>query len=93
MMDIIIKRLDRIEELLEGYEKEIFNVEELCKYSGFTKSQIYSLVHKNIIPYFKPNGKCLFFKKSEINSWLLQNKSQTISQINDKAFEYTRKKR
>lgn len=94
MIDIslIIKKLDRIENLLEGYVREILNVEQLSEYTGFKKSQIYKLVHNNLIPYSKPNGKYLFFEKSEIDIWLLQNKKKSISQIHDEALKYMRQK-
>lgn len=87
---LIIEKLDRIEKMLEGYQKEILNVNELVKYTGFKKSQIYSLVHKNLIPFSKPNGKYLFFAKAEIDLWLLQNKTPSIKQITDKASSYRR---
>ncbi|WP_449401362.1 helix-turn-helix domain-containing protein [Chryseobacterium wanjuense] len=45
-------------------QRVFFNVEELADYTGFSKSYIYKLVHSNIIPYSKPNGKTLFFEKS-----------------------------
>ncbi len=91
-INLIINKLDRIEELLHEHVKKVINVEELSRYTGFKKSQIYNLVHKNLIPYSKPNGKYLFFEKSEIDLWLLQNKKKSISQIHDEALKYIRKK-
>ncbi|WP_316928209.1 helix-turn-helix transcriptional regulator [Myroides odoratimimus] len=67
--------------------------EELEKYTGFKKSYIYHLVHYSKIPYSKPNGKYLFFQKSEINEWLMKNKSLSDDQIQEKAHEYILKKK
>ncbi|WP_417886694.1 helix-turn-helix transcriptional regulator [Zunongwangia sp.] len=91
---LILEKLDRLEKLIVGSSKEILTVEDLINYTGYKQSYIYKLVHKNVIPFSKPNGKTLFFEKSEIDTWLLQNKSQSISQIEDKAQDYinTRKK-
>ena len=86
---LILEKLNRLERLIVDSAKEILNVEDLINYTGYKRSYIYKLVHNNIIPYSKPNGKTLFFEKSEIDTWLLQNKSQSISQIEDKANNYT----
>ncbi len=86
---IIIEKLNKLETLLVSSVKQILTVEDLINYTGFSRSYIYKLVHKNIIPYSKPNGKTLFFQKNEIDTFLLQNKSASISQIEQKAFNYT----
>ena len=90
---LILEKLDYLEQLIISNNKEILSVEELEKYTGFKKSYIYHLVHYSKIPYSKPNGKYLFFQKSEIDEWLLKNKSLSDDQIQAKAREYVLKKR
>ncbi|MDM1463886.1 helix-turn-helix transcriptional regulator [Myroides odoratimimus] len=90
---LILEKLDYLEQLIISNNKEILSVEELEKYTGFKKSYIYHLVHFSKIPYSKPNGKYLFFQKSEIDEWLLKNKSLSDDQIQEKAREYVLKKR
>ncbi|MDM1399031.1 helix-turn-helix domain-containing protein [Myroides odoratimimus] len=90
---LILEKLDYLEQLIISNNKEILSVEELEKYTGFKKSYIYHLVHYSKIPYSKPNGKYLFFQKSEIDEWLLKNKSLSDDQIKAKAREYVLKKK
>jgi len=85
---LILEKLNRLEKLIVDSSKEILNVEDLINYTGYKLSYIYKLVHNNTLPFSKPNGKTLFFEKSEIDAWLLQNKSQSISQIENKAHDY-----
>ena len=87
--DVILKKLNQLEILIVSTAKQILTVEDLINYTGFSRSYIYKLVHKSIIPYSKPNGKTLFFQKNEIDEWLLQNKSSSISQLEKKANSYT----
>lgn len=89
----ILEKLNRIERLIVDSTKEILNVEDLINYTGYKRSYIYKLVHNNVIPFSKPNGKTLFFEKSEIDAWLLQNKSQSISQIEQQANDYVNNSR
>lgn len=86
--DLILQKLNKLEKLLIGSSKEILTVEDLINYTGYKRSYVYKLVHRNIIPFSKPNGKTLFFEKTEIDEWLLRNKSQSVSQIEDKAKKY-----
>lgn len=87
--DVILKKLNQLEILIVSTAKQILTVEDLINYTGFSRSYIYKLVHKNVISYYKPNGKTLFFQKNEIDEWLLQNKSFSNSQIEKKAHNYT----
>lgn len=89
---LILEKLNRLEKLIVGSTKEILTVEDLINYTGYKRSYIYKLVHKNILPFSKPNGKTLFFEKSEIDTWLLQNKSQSDSQMEEKAHNYINSK-
>lgn len=74
-------------------QKEMLNVQELSDYIGMSTSSIYKLVYNNIIPFYKPNGKILYFDREEINTWLRQNKSQSISQLEQQALDYSLKNR
>jgi|SRR5690554_1698437 len=95
--NLILERFDRLEELLFKTSEILFknstlkstlNVEDLIDYTGFKRSYIYKLVHLNEIPYYKPQGKMLFFDREEIDQWLRQNKSQSKAQIENKALDY-----
>jgi prophage regulatory protein len=85
----ILQKLNRLETLIIGTSKQIFTVEDVVNYTGFSKSYVYKLVHNNILPYSKPNNRTLFFTKTEIDEWLMKNKSKSISQIEQEAVSYT----
>ena len=70
---LILDRLDRLEKLFIG-QKEILTLDEACDYTGISRSYLYKLTAKGKIPHSKPNGKLLFFEKSKLVDWLLQNK-------------------
>lgn len=70
---LILDRLDRLEKLFIGH-KEILTFDEACDYTGISRSYLYKLTAKGKIPHSKPNGKLLFFEKTQLVEWLLQNK-------------------
>lgn len=90
--ELILEKLDLIEEKLNRLDKkteeqeELMDIETLGKYINYQKSSIYGLVQKNKIPYIK-RGK-LFFEKGEIDKWLISGRKVTIDEIKVKADEY-----
>lgn len=87
-INLIQAQLDKRVETI-SYGKEIMTLDELASYSGFAKGYIYKLTHKKLIPYYKPLGKKIIFKKSEVDSWLLTNRQATEKEIEDLAAAYT----
>lgn len=89
--DRILSKLNRIEKYIIGL-KEILNTDELSDYTGFKKSYIYKLVHHNLIPYSKPNGKKLFFERKKIDIWLLSNSFKSSEEMERNALDFIFKK-
>lgn len=77
----ILDRLDR----LELSHKEVWNYQDLVRYTGFALPTLYCLVSKGEIPHYKPLGGKVFFKRSEIESWLLQNRTASNQELEYKA--------
>lgn len=76
-MESIQEQLNRIEDLLkkqQHLQKEILTLEELSAYLGQSKSSIYKLTSKREIPFYTPGGKMIYFQKSEVDAWILNNK-------------------
>lgn len=77
------KLLERIVDLEKVVykSKTILNFEEACKYIGVSDSLLYKLTAAKEVPHYKPRGKKLYFKREEIDEWLLQNKHDAIGKI------------
>ncbi|MBL7473087.1 helix-turn-helix domain-containing protein [Robertkochia sediminum] len=87
----IIEKLETIERMLEEQnllKKEVLNFSEACLYIGCSQSHLYKLTSKKAIPHFCPRGKRLYFKRSELDLWLLRNPSFTSGDITNQADEY-----
>ncbi len=85
---LILERLDRLEKLLIG-SKEVLTFDEASDYTGISRSYLYKLTASGRIPHSKPNGKMLFFEKSKLVEWLLQNKRKSKKEIEAEAIAYT----
>jgi len=85
---LILERLDRLEKLLIG-SKEVLTFDEASDYTGISRSYLYKLTASGRIPHSKPNGKMLFFEKSKLVEWLLQNNRKSKKEIEAEAIAYT----
>jgi len=74
------ERLSNIETLLLS-QKTVLNFDEVAVYTGLSKSYLYKLSCSGGVPCYKPNGKHIYFNKTEIDSWLLQNRKATNAEI------------
>lgn len=81
------EQLDRIEKLVRLNSKEVLDVEEVALMLNVSKSRIYHLVSSRNIPHYK-QGKKVYFKKSEIEEWKLQDRIPTNAEIDSKASTY-----
>lgn len=94
-MDEILDRLKRLEQLIEEQNligKGVLNFAETAKYLELSHSHLYKLTSAGSIPFYKPNGKKLYFNRQELDNWLLRNRNATAEEIEREASNYIMKK-
>ena len=83
-----LKELEKLNQLLERQNilrKEILTMDEASQYLGISKSNLYKKTSAQKIPHYKPEGKIIYFRREELDSWMLRNRQSTIDEITDKA--------
>lgn len=89
---LIQEKLEKIEKLITEQSitnKPVLNIDETAFYTGISKLYLYKLTSKNEIPHYKPNGKNIFFKKEELDNWLLRNRQATNEELENEAINYS----
>ena len=77
-------KIESIEKLLLT-QKNVLNFSEVKLYTNLSESYLYELTSSGGIPCYKPNGKQLYFKKQEIEDWLLSNRKATNIELDELA--------
>lgn len=72
----------------ETPKKAMLTANETCNYLGIAKSYLYKLTHRKAIPHYKPFGKLIYFKLSEVDEWLERNRISTEEELNEQANKY-----
>lgn len=68
--------------------KDVLDFEETCLYTGFSRGHLYRLTSGRQIPFSRKNRK-LYFKKSELERWMLAERVKTVKEIDSEATTYT----
>lgn len=80
--DKILKTLEDIKRVTLLGVKDVLDVKDVAAITGLSVNRIQHLVNDRAIPCYKPPGRNrLFFKKSEINAWMLQGRQDSITDV------------
>jgi excisionase family DNA binding protein len=83
-MEFIQNEIIEIKELLLALniqQKEFLTVEDATVYLQLSKSCLFKMTSKREVPFYKPGGKKIYFKKSEIDEWITNSKIESIIDI------------
>ena len=78
------KRVEILEDIIDS-AKEVLTVEEAAKFMGMARSTLYKMTCDQSIPFYRPNGKMIFFEKADILSWIRKNRVSSQDEINEEA--------
>ena len=90
-MEIILKKLEKLEALIERQyilSKEILSLEEAAQYLQLSKSCLYKMTSSKEIPYYVPGGKKIYFRRIELDNWILNSKVNSVNEFDDDAESY-----
>ena len=96
--ELILDKLSEIASKLDEQnllQKTVLNFNEACSYLDVSQSHLYKLTSTRQIPHFCPQGKKLYFNRTELDFWLQRNRQSTNEEIeqevNEKLFNSRRK--
>jgi excisionase family DNA binding protein len=95
--ELILDKLSEIANKLDEQnllQKTVLNFNEACTYLDVSQSHLYKLTSTRQIPHFCPQGKKLYFNRTELDVWLQRNRQSTSEEIeqevNEKLFNSRR---
>lgn len=73
---------------LEVNNKTMLTAEEAASYLGISKSYLYKLTMRRCIPFYKPEGKLVYFRRDELEVWLCRNRVATQDELDVQVATY-----
>ena len=80
------KRMDAVEDILDN-AKEVLSVEEAARFMDIARSSLYKMTSDRSIPFYRPNGKMIYFEKADILEWIRKNRVMPVMYDVDKELE------
>lgn len=62
-------------------QKQILTFKEATLYLGLSSSSLYKKTSARTINFFKPNNGKIYFKKSDLDTWVLSNEQKSIENL------------
>jgi excisionase family DNA binding protein len=72
-------------------QKEILSLQEACVYLSISPSYMYKLTSSRKIPHYSPMGKLIYFKRIELDEWVLKKRRSSEEEINLQATSFIKK--
>ena len=87
----IVNSNNNLQQLQVIAQKEILSFREALVYLDVSESFLYKLTSKRAIEFAKPNGGKIYFKKKDLDNWMLQNVSKSERVLEDEIFNHLRR--
>lgn len=88
MEEIILKQLAEIRNFSLLAAKNVLSMDDVVLLTGLSKGYVYKLTCKKEIPYYKPNGKMIYFDRQEVEEWMKQNRVNSVVEAEQQASKY-----
>jgi len=88
--EMILNKLSEIANKLDEQnllQKTVLNFNEACTYLDVSQSHLYKLTSTRQVPHFCPQGKKLYFKRTELDEWLQRNRQLTAEELEQQAID------
>ena len=87
----IMEKLEKIERMFAEQNllhKDMLTFDEACSFLQLSASCLYKMTCKNRISFYRPGGKRIYFKRTELEQWLQQNKRSATFELEARAEDY-----
>ena len=72
-----------INKKMKNLNKTILSFKEAISFMDVSKSFLYKLTSEGKINFFKPNNGKIYFKKEDLENWMLQNEVKSFNVLEE----------
>ena len=74
-------------------QKEFLTVAEAAKFLDLKVGSVYKMTASRTLPHYKPVARKIYFKRQELEEWILSGRISTIEEIQKEADKHCLKNR
>lgn len=86
MEEKILQEIKSLKDQIESLSlstRDILSMDEAMTYLQVSRSYLYKLTSGKLIPHYKPSGKLIYFRKCELDEWILKRRESSISEVSE----------
>lgn len=68
---------------MENNSKQILSFKEAIEFMSVSKSFLYKMTSEGRITFFKPNNGKIYFRKVDLENWMMQNEQKSVEQLSE----------
>lgn len=90
--EVILNALEEIKKYSLLGAKNVLTLDEAALLTGLTRTYLYRLTSQKQIPFYKPNGRKVYFNRAELETWMMRNRFETEEEADSTAIlrEYSK---
>ncbi|RXG16550.1 helix-turn-helix domain-containing protein [Leeuwenhoekiella aestuarii] len=73
---------------IQNEKKEVLTIKDVCHLYDISSSAVYKLTHGKKIPFYKPSGGKVYFKREEVQKYFLSNRVSSQDEIDREASKF-----
>lgn len=89
VVEVVGDKLDSIQAELKAKHgtsaRDVLAFSEACEYLGVKATSLRTKMHKHELPYYKPNGGKVYFRRDDLNKFLLKGRVDSQAEIEQMA--------
>lgn len=78
--DEYMTKLEQIASQLHIGPKEVLSLNEAAEYLNLSRSALYKLTSARRIPFYRPNGKKIYFRRADLIQWVESKRTPTTTE-------------
>lgn len=83
-----LEALKAIMEKQQTFQKEFLDISEASEYLNLSTSTLYKMTSGKELPYYVPRGKKIYFRRTELNTWIEKGKIQSSGELLTEVEDY-----
>lgn len=92
-MEEILIKLESLKSLYIRGFSGIFPKSEAAVYLGVSESYLTKISSRKKIPFYKPEGRLCYYRREDLDAYLLRNRVSTKEELQDKADSFVNSRR
>ena len=77
--------IDQARKEAETPKNPYLTLSQACLFLGVSKTALYTMTCRKQIPYFKPNGKNIYFLEKDLIDWIESKRVKTVEETESEA--------